>query len=185
MRFPERERLALPVTFERYLPGALHADGRRYLPRLIFRLADGTRLSVVDRHHYVEPSLVGRRGSARLVFLLATVHLQTAGTQRRGLAADASDLAQMPDAFGQVLAVPSFELRRGHLPYEELFTEFVLDIGLGTIGVRTSMTAPRMAQALGAERLQPGDWVQVARPRIDVLEFTPQAQPWAQVEASR
>lgn len=185
MRFPERERLALPVTFERYLPGALHADGRRYLPRLIFRLADGTRLSVVDRHHYVDPRLAGRRGSARLVFLLASVRLQTAGMQQRGLVADASDLAQMPDAFGQVLAVPSFELRRGPLPYEELFTEFVLDIGLGTIGVRTSMTAPHLAQALGAERLQPGDWVQVARPRIDVLEFLPQERLWAHAEAKR
>ncbi len=95
MRFPQRDQLRLPVHFERYIPGALHPDGRRYLPQLIFRLSSGVLVGVVDRHHYVDPELVGQPGTARLVYLLSNIARQPAGKQRQGIIRDASTPGQV------------------------------------------------------------------------------------------
>src|SRR5690349_5248837 len=84
MKFPHIDRLKLPCTFGRLVPGKLHRDGRRYLPLIVLELpaaqmtdrAALTALGVVDRHHVVDPTLVGRTGLARLVLLLSSVRLQ-------------------------------------------------------------------------------------------------------------
>jgi hypothetical protein len=183
MRFPQSERLGLPCTFERFVAGKLHPDGRRYLPLIVLRLAASSApddvttadsLGVVDRHHVVDPALEGRPGSARLVFLLSTVRLQE-GAPRAGLVAE-EGLAPMrasttPIAYGRVLAVPSWEAEQAHLPYEALYTELLLDIGAGIVGVRTSVTAASLAEAIGKPRIEPGDWLEVRRSRIDILDF--------------
>ena len=77
----------------------------------------------------------------------------------------------MPVAYGRVVAVPSWEAEREHLPYEALYTELLLDIGLGVIGVRTSVTAASLAETIGKPRLEPGDWLEVRRSRVDILGF--------------
>lgn len=177
MRFPLIEHVALPVTFERFVQGQLHRDGRRYLPQLIFKLANSMRLGVVDRHHYVDPQLEGRHGIARLVLLLGDIRLQPAGEQRQGIVAladERSAIITAPAAYGQVVAVPAWEMKRGQLPYEQLYAELLLDIGAGVVGVRTSITADDLAQKIGAAQIQVGDWLHVVRaPRIDVLAFEP------------
>ena len=43
----------------------------------------------------------------------------------------------------------------------------------GTVGERTSLTADDMAAKIGAEKLEPGDWITVARSPIDILNFEP------------
>jgi hypothetical protein len=198
MRFPQAEQLNLPCTFERLIPGKQHPDGRRYLPLIVLRLADAPpldgrppaiALGVVDRHHVVDPGLVGRAGRARLVFLLSSVRLQAgsppfhslrqaqgvASGFRQGLAAE-DGLAEgrastMPAAYGRVVAVPSWEAEHEHLPYESLYTELLLDIGAGVIGVRTSVTAASLAETIGKPRIEPGDWLEVRRSRVDILAF--------------
>ncbi|HJZ47338.1 MAG TPA: hypothetical protein VKE41_09240 [Roseiflexaceae bacterium] len=183
MRFPLSEQLNLPCTFERLVPGRRHADGRRYLPLIVLRLRDAspldgrpaaTALGVVDRHHVVDAALEGRAGVARLVFLLSSVRLQ-AGPPLQGLAAEHGladgRASTMPAAYGRVVAVPSWEAEREHLPYESLYTELLLDIGLGVIGVRTSLTAASLAETIGKPRVEPGDWLEVRRSRIDILAF--------------
>lgn len=177
MRFPHSEQLSLPCVFERLVPGKQHPDGRRYLPLLVLRpeQSEAPTLGVVDRHHVVDPALAGRAGSARLVFLLSAVRLQQ-GEPRLGLVAEADVAPErastMPTAYGRVLAVPSWEAEQRHLPYESLYTELLLDIGAGVIGVRTSVTADSLAATLGKPRLEPGDWLEVRRSRIDILAFT-------------
>lgn len=177
MRFPLLEHVALPVTFVRYVPGKPHPDGRRYLPLLVFQLASGLQLGVTDRHHYVDPELAGRSGLARLVLLLGKIELQAAGAQRTGIFAlpdEHSAIVSAPEAYGGVVAVPSWERRREHLPYDSLYAEILLDVGDGIVGVRTSMTAADLAANVGATQVQPGDWLHVVRaPRIDVLDFVP------------
>ena len=190
MRFPHAEQLNLPCAFERLIPGKQHPDGRRYLPLIVLRLADvsppdglpaATALGVVDRHHVVDPALEGRAGRARLVFLLSSVRLQAGSPPfhssgfRQGLAAE-DGLAEgrastMPAAYGRVVAVPSWEAEREHLPYESLYTELLLDIGAGVIGVRTSVTAASLAETIGKPRIEPGDWLEVRRSRVDILGF--------------
>jgi hypothetical protein len=183
MRFPLSEQLSLPCTFERLIPGKPHPDGRRYLPLIVLRLpgapaaqgmAPVVSLGVVDRHHVVEPALEGRAGVARLVFLLSSVRLQDP-PPRQGLLAE-QGLAEgrastMPLAYGQVVAVPSWEAEREYLPYESLYTELLLDIGAGVVGVRTSVTAASLAETIGKPRIEPGDWLEVQRSRIDILAF--------------
>jgi hypothetical protein len=182
MRFPLSDRLTLPCVFERFVPGQLHSDGRRYLPLIVLqptKIGSGNTLStpllgVVDRHHVVDPQLVGRAGVARLVFLLSSVRLQEAAS-RQGLLAE-SGLPDgrpltMPIAYGQVIAVPSWEAERQHLPYESLYTELLLDVGVGVVGVRTSVTAESLAETIGKPRIEPGDWLEVRRSRIDILAF--------------
>jgi hypothetical protein len=183
MRFPLSEQLNLPCTFAQLVPGRQHPDGRRYLPLIVLRPAD-TRpvedrpavaaLSVVDRHHVVDLGLEGRAGVARLVFLLSGVYLQV-GLPRQGLVAE-DGLAEgrastAPIAYGRVVAVPAWEAQREHLPYESLYTELLLDIGVGIIGVRTSVTAASLAETIGKPQIEPGDWLEVRRSRIDILAF--------------
>lgn len=169
------EQVALPVVFERLIPGALHRDGRRYLPQLIFRLPSGLPLAVVDRHHYVNEELAGQSGIARLVLLLGPIRVQPAGEQREGIFAmpdERGPISTAPEAFGRVVALPSWEVKRGNLPYEQLYTELLLDVGAGVVGVRTSVTAPSLLHNIGTDELHVGDWLHVVRaPRIDVLDF--------------
>jgi hypothetical protein len=187
MRFPQAEHLHLPCVFEHFVPGKPHPDGRRYLPLIVLRLGAASApsgappsdttvdlLGVVDRHHTVDPALEGRGGSARLVFLLSAVRIQ-AGQQRHGLVAEAAlapgRATTAPIAYGRVVAVPSWEAEQTHLPYESLYTELLLDIGLGVVGVRTSVTAASLAESIGKPRVEPGDWLEVRRSRIDILGF--------------
>ncbi|HEX9440320.1 MAG TPA: hypothetical protein VF909_11595, partial [Roseiflexaceae bacterium] len=168
MRFPSSEQLRLPCTFAQLVPGRQHPDGRRYLPLIVLRLADArpvdgrpavAALGVVDRHHVVDLALEGRAGLARLVFLLSGVRLQMGPPPfhssgfRQGLVAEAGLLegraSTAPIAYGRVVAVPSWEAEREHLPYESLYSELLLDIGAGIIGVRTSVTAASLAETIG------------------------------------
>jgi hypothetical protein len=186
MRFPLAEQLELRCTFERFVPGKLHADGRRYLPLIILRLAGSPRpgvlalptLGVVDRHHVVDPALEGSAGTARLVFLLSNVQIQDPPLQGLAPEADlsAGRASTAPTAYGRVLAVPTWEAEQQHLPYEALYTELLLDIGLGVVGVRTNATADSLAEHLGKLRIEPGDWLRVWRSRIDIVAFE-QAAP--------
>jgi hypothetical protein len=180
MRFPLAEQLELRCHFERLVPGQLHADGRRYLPLVVLRPTDAPPnvltlpgIGIVDRHHVVDPALEGRIGVARLVFLLSNVQIQDPPLQ--GLTAEAKLAADhastAPTAYGRVLAVPTWEAEQQHLPYEALYTELLLDIGLGIVGVRTNATAESLAEHLGKPRIEPGDWLRVWRSRIDIVAF--------------
>ena len=182
MRFPATDQLVLRCRFEGSVPGKLHADGRRYLPLILLRpLAQPAAhvlyvptLGVVDRHHVVDPPLEGREGIARLVLLLSNVRLQEP-PPRQGLEAEpglgAERASTAPTAYGRVLAVPTWEAEQQHLPYESLYTELLLDIGIGVVGVRTNATAESLAERLGKPRIEPGDWLRVWRSRIDILSF--------------
>jgi hypothetical protein len=177
MRFPQLARLRLPATFERYMAGRPHPDGRRYLPLLILEVGASAPLGVVDRHHLVPPEWAGRRGTARLVFLLSTISLQPAGQQRQELVPEivlGGRASTMPELYGRVVEVPTWEETRGALQFESLYTEFLLDIGLGTVGVRTATTAGSLEDILGKARLESGDWVHVSRSRVDILGFEPE-----------
>jgi hypothetical protein len=173
-RFPLLDQVALPVQFERYVPGKLHPDGRRYLPLLVLALPDGARIGVVDRHHVVAPELAGRVGVARLVFLLSDVTLQPPTVQRQGIIPEATTgerASTAPEVYGRVVDVPTWEIRRGNLPYDVVYMEVLLDVGVGVVGLRTNVTADDIASRIGAERLEPGDWIHVARSRVDILGF--------------
>jgi hypothetical protein len=198
MRFSRSESLSVPCTFAQLVPGRQHPDGRRYLPLIVLRLADAgpvdahpavSALGVVDRHHVVDLALEGRVGVARLVFLLSSVRLQASQPAfdsvspapaersgfRQGLVAEAGLTAgrasTAPTAYGRVVAVPAWEAEREHLPYESLYTELLLDIGVGIVGVRTSVTAASLAETIGKPQIEPGDWLEVRRSRIDILAF--------------
>ncbi|GAB4112696.1 MAG: hypothetical protein Fur005_22440 [Roseiflexaceae bacterium] len=180
MRFSLAEQLHLPCRFERIIPGQLHRDGRRYLPLLIFALELPPQpaptairhVGVVDRHHLVDPQLIGAQGSAQLLFLLSRISLSS--EHPIGLF-DTLDLASRastaPHAVGHVRAIGAWETEREHLPYESLYAELTLDIGIGTIGVRTSTTASNLTEQLGKARFDPGDTLLVERSRIDILGF--------------
>jgi hypothetical protein len=173
MRFPNSEQLRLPCVFEQFIAGKPHPDGRRYLPLIVLRLpatAGLTTLAVVDRHHVVDLAQEGRGGIARLVFLLSTVRLQDP-LLRQGLEDEDGRGATAPVAYGRVVAVPTWEAQQQQLPYEALYTELLLDIGSGIVGVRTSATAASLAESLGKPRIEPGDWLRVSRSRIDILGF--------------
>lgn len=172
MRFPNSEKLALPVYFERYIAGRQHPDGRRYLPQLIMRVPGGALLGVVDRHHYVDERAAGHDGIARLVFLLGNLMLRRDGEVRLGIDAPAPGrIETAPAVHGRVLEIPTWELGRGQLPYEALFVELLLETGNGVVGVRTSVTAGDIAARIGTQRLKPGDLLSVTRSRIDILGF--------------
>jgi hypothetical protein len=180
MRFPALDQVALPCTLEGIVAGKLHPDGRRYLPLVLLRLAEAggdpgrvTTLGVVDRHHVVNPALAGRVGLARLVFLLSTVRVQAPPVRQGLFDEDGSPerTSTTPLACGRVVTVHTWEAERQHLPYEALYTELLLDVGGGTIGVRTSATAASLAEAIGKPGVEPGDWLCVRRSRIDILGF--------------
>jgi hypothetical protein len=175
-RFPQLDELRLPATFVRYVPGRLHPDGQRYLPLLIFDVGLEAHIGVIDRHHLVPPELESARGIARLVFLLSNVTLQPPGVQRRALVPElvSNRASTAPEAYGRVIAVPTWEEQRGTLQFESLYTELLLDVGLGVVGVRTAATATSLAETLGKERLDVGDWIRVGRSRIDILGFEPE-----------
>lgn len=180
MRFPLIEQLDLPCVFAGVVPGQLHQDGRRYLPLLLLRPtgwagAGELLLGVVDRHHRVAEGEVGKAGRARLVCALSRVRVQEA-PPRLGLVPEngaRGGVSTRPTIYGRVHEVATWELGGAELPYQSLYTELSLAIGLGTIGLRTSLTAPRLADALGKERLEPGDYVELTRSRIDMLAFEP------------
>lgn len=195
MRFPGFEQLQLPCTFEQVIPGRLHADGQRYLPLILLRLpapdsglafvSDPAMISsiqvgtlpIVDRHHVVDQRLVGCAGVARVVFLLSNVRLQVPPL-RQGLVdeADAEQgMGMAPSAYGRVVDVLTWEAEQTHLPYEALYTELLLDIGVGVIGVRTNATSARLEDSLGKARIEPGDWLRVWRSRVDILGFEARA----------
>jgi hypothetical protein len=178
--------LSLPCVFERLVPGQLHPDGRRYLPLIVLRptappgpgaiTPAGLLLGVVDRHHRVDESAVGRAGVARLVFALSALRLQPP-PQRAGLIPEDSwrpgHASTAPTLLGQVVQVAAWEQGGAQLPYQSLYTELVIDAGLGVVGLRTSLTAEDMAAAIGAAQIVPGDWVELRRSRIDILAFEP------------
>src|ERR1051325_11683881 len=150
MRFASFDQLALRCRFERFVPGRLHGDGRRYLPLILLRppempdVATVPTLAIVDRHHVVDPALEGHEGVARLVFLLSSVRLLEPPLRRGLVAEDGQDegtCSTAPVAYGRVVAVPTWEAEQQHLPYESLYAELLLDIGIGVVGVRTSATA--------------------------------------------
>ncbi|MFO7168808.1 MAG: hypothetical protein DIU80_012375 [Chloroflexota bacterium] len=182
MRFAALEQVAIPCVLAEIVPGKLHPDGRRYLPLIVLQLPEPPasdaphvrRLGVVDRHHVVDPALVGRSGTARLVFLLSLLRLQPP-PYRQGIFDEQEPAAGRAStavtACGVATHVPAWEAQRAHLPYEALYTELVLDVGCGTIGVRTSTTAESLAEAIGKPQIEPGDWLCVRRSRIDILAF--------------
>lgn len=180
MRFPLLEQLSLPCVFEQLVPGRLHPDGQRYLPQILLRptagvelLPPGLLLSVVDRHHRVEQGDVGRSGSARIICTLSAVRLQ-APPFRRGLVPEAGwrdGPSASPEVLGRVIEVAVWEATRGELPYVSLYTELSLDIGIGLVGLRTSLTASDPAAAIGKAPIEPGDYLALARSRIDILGF--------------
>lgn len=176
MRFPNSNQLHLPCTLEEIVPGALHSDGRRYLPLMLLRPLHQSEgiLGVVDRHHVVASSHVGQTGIARLVFLLSHIRIQEPPFhQGLDLENRAGRPSTMPSAYGQIQSVPTWEARRGNLPFESLYAELLLDAGIGIVGVRTSTTAENIETAIGKPQIVPGDWISVTRSRIDILEFSP------------
>lgn len=185
MRFPLLDQLDLPCLLEALVPGRPHPDGRRYLPTALLRptAGAGPLLGVVDRHHRVRAADVGRRGRARIVFALSQLRLQRGG-QRRGLEPEAGLRAGQPSLapllFGEVLEVAAWEPGSGELPFESLYTELLLDIGLGRVGLRTNLAAADLAAAIapragpkanGTAQLARGDFVALTRSRIDILGF--------------
>ncbi|HEY1011839.1 MAG TPA: hypothetical protein VGE07_03985 [Herpetosiphonaceae bacterium] len=171
MRFPGLERVGLPARLAEIQPGRLHPDGRRYLPLLVLEI-DGQLLGVTDRHHRVDSGALGATGTARLVFHLSRLRLQPAGARREGLAQPGAGLMLAPTAWGRISEVLAWEQHR-KLGYDSLYTELLIDIGLGAIGLRTNVTGESLAVQLGAERLAAGDWVVLEQSRIDILAFEP------------
>ena len=179
MRFAATDALDFRAAYAAYDVGELHTDGRRYLPThwlasaaVAPGLADWTgpvyRLPVVDRHHRVAEQAAGIAVSAQLVLLLSQFRVQD-GPHRMGLERVAGGIAGAPLVHGKVTQVAVWEIPETPLPYESLYCEYVIDIGVGTVGVRTHATAVDLAMALGTRRLEVGEWVTVRRPRIDIL----------------
>jgi hypothetical protein len=179
MQFPLQDKLDVPCQFMELVPGRLHPDGRRYLPLILLRPSAkeapaGLVLGIVDRHHRVREAEVGRQGRARLVCALSQVRLQDG--RRRGIEPEreSGQASLAPQIFGEVRQVATWEQGGDALPYESLYIELLLDVGIGTIGLRTSLTATNLAATIGKRRLEPGDFVELTRSRIDILAFEPQ-----------
>lgn len=177
MRFTAIADVGLPALFCDVTPGQRHHDGRQYLPILHFTplghmhvTTPMSTLSVVDRHHVVNTAAVGQQGVVQLVLLLSPFFLQKPPYQH-GFG-DVGSPARVPQVHGHVTQVATWEVPETPLPYQSLYCEFVLDVGAGTVGVRTHISAPRLVDKLGTDALRVGDWVTVPRPRIDVLGFT-------------
>lgn len=188
MRFPMFERLNLPCSLNEVVPGRLHPDGRRYLPLIVLRLTLSViphiahemvtpailLLGVVDRHHVVDQRQAGVTGAARLVCALSALRLQEP-PYRAGFIPEAGWVAgrasTMPTVCGQVAQVITWEADHEQLAYEVLYTELLIDTGLGIVGLRTSATAISLEAQIGKGRLEQGDWVELQRSRIDILGF--------------
>jgi hypothetical protein len=179
MRFPLQDKLDLPCVFEQLIPGRMHPDGRRYLPVIVLRPSgagapEDLLLGVVDRHHRVREQDLGRAGRARLVCALSTVRLQD-GPLRQGLEPEPGlppgSRSLAPTMYASVLEVATWEIRSGELPFESLYAELLLDLGYGRIGLRTSLAADDLGEKLGKARIEPGDYVELGRSRIDILSF--------------
>lgn len=182
MRFAAIEALDLRCVYGGYEPGELHTDGRRYLPthRLATVAAQAPEgvhghaayeLPVVDRHHRVAAQAVGAVGHAQLVALLCQFRLQS-GERQQGFAPQLGGIPGAPLVHGCVTHVAVWEVAETPLPYESLYCEYVIDVGVGTMGVRTHATAPSLAALIGTDRICVGDWVTIRRPRIDILGYT-------------
>lgn len=184
MRFSVLSQLHLRCRYEQFIPGALHPDGRRYLPQLIMTPLDAgpdtapdTKLWLVDRHHRVDPELAGKVIIARLLCALSTVQLQNppfrAGFTSLTSITPATPLSE-PIVYGRVAAILTWEVEREHLPFETLYTELVIALAdEATIGLRTTLSAPRIADLIGRDHLALGDWIEVRRSRIDILALEP------------
>lgn len=183
MHFPHLERLSVPCVFERYQAGKLHPDGRRYLPLIILRLpastgAAGTRpefwLSIVDRHHRVAPQLAGRQGQARLIAALGSLACPAAGAAR-GLYAERvlapGYASTMPNLQGCIEDVLNWEQQQSALAQATFYAELLVDIGYGTIGLRSSATTASLEASFGKSRLSAGDCLLLRRARLDILAF--------------
>ncbi|MFN3373621.1 MAG: hypothetical protein ACK44M_08665 [Chloroflexus sp.] len=184
MRFSALSQLHLRCRYEQFIPGALHPDGRRYLPQVIMTPLDAgpdtapdTKLWLVDRHHRVDPELAGQVIIARLLCALSTVQLQNppfrAGFTSLTPITPATPLSE-PIVYGRVAAILAWEVEREHLPFETLYTELVIALAdEATIGLRTTLSAPRIADLIGRDHLALGDWIEVRRSRIDILALEP------------
>jgi hypothetical protein len=73
--------------------------------------------------------------------------------------------------YGRVVAVPTWEVRSGDLPYDVVYMELLIDVGTGVVGLRTNITADDLVAKLGTKRFAIGDWVYVSRSRVDILGF--------------
>lgn len=178
MRFPELHAVALPATFVEFRPGRLHPSGMRYLPLIVLRLASGVTLGVVDRHHRVDAADVGQRGIARLIFQLSAVQEQPAGQGEAGIVPAAYERGEFsiePLVLGRIARLHTWEQHR-KLGYESVYTEMLLDVGAGTVGLRTTITGDDLNDVIGATRLDEGAWVRLENSRIDILEFTPERE---------
>jgi len=178
MRFPEVQSVALPATFVEFRPGRLHPSGMRYLPLIVLRLADGVMLGVVDRHHRVEAADVGQAGTARLIFQLSLIQEQPPGQQVAAITPGAHERGEFsiePLVFGQIAALHTWEQHR-KLGYESVYTEMLLQVGPGTVGLRTTITGDDLDEAIGANRLREGAWIKLENSRIDILEFAPERE---------
>lgn len=174
MRFPQLERVHVIAQFSQFQAGRLHSSGRRFLPLIVLTLSDGNRLGVVDRHHRVDSSMLGVTGNAQLIFLLSVLELQTA--QQRGLDYDQPNaISTAPTAHGMIVDVLTWEQHR-ELGYDAIYSEMLVDVGIGIIGVRTNITTPDFAASMGIERFHAGDWITIRRSRIDILGFRLEAE---------
>lgn len=173
MRFPHADQLHLPGRCTHLIPGKLHPDGRRYLPTVALELTaaatcspHGLRLGLVDRHHRLPPDAVGHSGTAQLVCALSTLQRQTSPYQR-GFVPEAGwqsgQLSMAPDVLAQVQQVWTWEAHPDALATPMIYIELLLDVGHGALGLRTNLPA--------MEPLHPGDWIHLARSRIDLLGF--------------
>ena len=174
MRFAGLEQLHVTATVERIVAGALHPDGRRYLPQLVLQLADGgpdggagVRLAVVDRHHVsIGEDWTGRTVKLALVCALSRVERQSAPYRSGWLAVPGETRAHgdIPIA-GQIVDVAVWEEQRAPTGFATVYTECVLRIGPQTIGLKTGMAAD------SGPPLRAGDHIVLRRSRIDLLQI--------------
>jgi hypothetical protein len=167
MRFAALPQLALNAVVERIIPGALHPDGRRYLPQLVLRLPDAgdTRLLIVDRHHVsIGEDWHGRPVVVALLCALSRITRQPADWRAGWQAADGRPRADLP--IGGLVAAPLlWEAAPAAAGFASIYTEFVLQVSNATIGVKTSLNAD------GQPALQIGEPVLLSRSRIDLLQI--------------
>lgn len=180
MRFKALDRLYLRCRYDQFIPGALHEDGRRYLPQIVVTPLDagadtavGTRLWLVDRHHRVDPTLVGHIINVRLLCALSSIRMQVPPL-RAGFIPSPTETATAPLSepviYGQVADVLTWEMQREYLPFETLYAESVIRLSeRATIGLRTTLSAPQIADLIGCAHLLTGHWIEIQRSRIDIL----------------